>query len=170
MERYARYNKNTGDINGEVTMPPEHLPAILELEPEYGYLLLEGDHLPDLCNTHKVDIKTLEFVRFKGDPVETTIRKDDILEGIRLGKSDQELVPVIRQYLRERGIQKEVMEWVREHYKILRKKAYPPIEDYVDAQVKINTPGMEAEGQAQLEEYRAQCLAVKQRFAKHDEG
>lgn len=43
-------------------------------------------------------------------------------------------------------------------YKVLRKKEYPPIEDFADAWVK--------QDDAKLEEYRLACLAVKSKYPK----
>jgi len=49
-----------------------------------------------------------------------------------------------------------------------RIKRYPPIEDFADAQVKINS-GIEelaAEGQTQLAKYYSDCLSVKTSLPK----
>ena len=57
---------------------------------------------------------------------------------------------------------------VEKTYKEKRRGEYPPVEDYLDAIVKINS-GDEAliqEGKTQLETYIADCLAVKEKYPK----
>jgi hypothetical protein len=44
------------------------------------------------------------------------------------------------------------------NYKVLRKKEYPPIEDFIDAWVKQDDDA--------LEEYRQACLIVKSKYPK----
>jgi len=47
-----------------------------------------------------------------------------------------------------------------------RKRAYPPIQDYVDSQAKISSTdaSMQAKGQTELSTYLAACLAVKELY------
>lgn len=61
-----------------------------------------------------------------------------------------------------------VEEWKLEHYAALRKPRYRPIEDYLDAQVKIagSDPAMRADGLAQEQDYLKVNLAVKAMFPK----
>ena len=49
-----------------------------------------------------------------------------------------------------------------------RAAEYPPMVDYLDAQVKINSKDAKlmAEGQAQMDAYVAACLAVKEKYPK----
>lgn len=53
-------------------------------------------------------------------------------------------------------------------YAELRAAEYPPMADYLDAQVKLNSGDAEliAEGQTQLDTYIAACLAVKEKYPK----
>lgn len=53
-------------------------------------------------------------------------------------------------------------------YKILRTAAYPPIADFIDGMVKINSPDpdVQAEGDAQVQAYCAACLEIKAQFPK----
>lgn len=53
-------------------------------------------------------------------------------------------------------------------YVELRAMSYPPKEEYLDAQVKLNSgnPELIAEGQEQLQDYYNACLAVKTRYPK----
>lgn len=55
-------------------------------------------------------------------------------------------------------------------YAQLRLSEYPPMADYLDAQVKLNSGDAEliAEGQTQLDTYIAACLAVKEKYPKID--
>ena len=62
----------------------------------------------------------------------------------------------------------DVVQWRIDNYTVLRKRFYPKAEVYLDAMVKINSKDIElaTEGQAQLNKYYTDCLAVKTRFVK----
>lgn len=88
---------------------------------------------------------------------------------------DSELVPADGSYLPcyEETEDKIVRHWEKQiipepSYYEKRAAAYPPVEEYLDAQVKINSgdADMVAAGQAQLEAYYQACLAVKRTFPK----
>lgn len=53
-------------------------------------------------------------------------------------------------------------------YATRRMRAYPPMQDYIDAQVKkaSTDPAVRAAGAAQEQTYLAACLAVKAKFPK----
>jgi len=53
-------------------------------------------------------------------------------------------------------------------YKVGRSKAYPPIEDYLDAQIKINSGDsvLKKEGEEQLDTYTKVCLQIKKNYPK----
>lgn len=53
-----------------------------------------------------------------------------------------------------------------------RAQAYPDFREFLDAQVKLSSadPAVQAEGQAQLAQYMADCLAVKARYPKPEEA
>lgn len=57
-------------------------------------------------------------------------------------------------------------------YQEQRVEEYPPMADFLDAQVKINSGDevLMAEGQAQLDKYVADCLAVKAKYPKPEES
>lgn len=57
-------------------------------------------------------------------------------------------------------------------YEEQRVEEYPPMADFLDAQVKINSGDevLMAEGQAQLDKYVADCLAVKAKYPKPEES
>ena len=61
-----------------------------------------------------------------------------------------------------------VQQWRLDNYKQLRKWAYPKIEEYNDAQVKLNSgiSELEQQGQEQLNKYIQDCLDIKTRFPK----
>jgi hypothetical protein len=90
----------------------------------------------------------------------------DIAENIQ--EPDEQLNAIISTYLFDNGIEQTVAEWRIENYAELRRWAYPDYATYLDAQVKLSSPdsAVQAEGQAQLDKYYADCLAVKDRFPK----
>ena len=92
----------------------------------------------------------------------------DIARSAAGGATDEELNQVIQQYLNDQGIDKTVSQWRLENYAQLRRWVYPPIEEYNDAQAKLNSgiTELEQEGQAQLDAYVQNCLDVKARFSK----
>jgi len=53
-------------------------------------------------------------------------------------------------------------------YKVGRSKVYPPIEDYLDAQIKINSrdPVLVKEGKEQFDTYIKVCLQIKKNYPK----
>ncbi len=57
-----------------------------------------------------------------------------------------------------------VGQWRIGNHRLLRKWAYPAIEEFIDAQLKIRDDRQE--GQIQLDEYDAGCWTVKDRFPK----
>jgi hypothetical protein len=62
----------------------------------------------------------------------------------------------------------DVQQWKKEHYAILRKRSYPPIEELIDAQVKLHSgeKSVADSGQAQIDAYVQKCLEVKQTYSK----
>jgi hypothetical protein len=90
----------------------------------------------------------------------------DIAENIQ--EPDDQLNAIISTYLFDSGIEQTIEQWRIENYSDLRRWAYPGKEIYLDAQVKLSSPDpmLQAEGQAQLDQYFADCLAVKKRFPK----
>jgi hypothetical protein len=90
----------------------------------------------------------------------------DIAENIQ--EADEQLNAIISTYLFDNGIERTVEQWRIENYSDLRRWAYPDKEVYLDAQVKLSSTDetIQTEGQAQLDQYYADCLAVKARFPK----
>lgn len=58
--------------------------------------------------------------------------------------------------------------WRTVHYDTLRRMDYPDRAEKDDAEAKLSSsdPAVRAAGQAQLDQYNADCLAVKARFPK----
>jgi hypothetical protein len=75
---------------------------------------------------------------------------------------------VIQSFLERNNIQSTVLEWRLMNYTKLRKWDYPEYVEYLDAIVKLNSTilSIKTEGQAQLDQYIADCLNVKIRFPK----
>lgn len=93
----------------------------------------------------------------------------DILRNTQL--SDVDLDNLIQSYLDGMyydGPNTTVTQWRIDNYAKLREVSYPPVPEYTDAQVKINSgiPELETEGQTQLNNYIQNCLDVKTRFPK----
>lgn len=97
-----------------------------------------------------------------------TTLHSDIPKAINKGTTDTEINNVISSYLSDHNISKTVDQWRVENYAQLRNWAYPLIEEYNDAQIKINSGDsqLETEGQTQLDNYIQSCLDVKSRFPK----
>lgn len=64
--------------------------------------------------------------------------------------------------------QEDVVKWRKDNYAMLRKWAYPPIEDGIDAKLRLRAvdESTRDRGQAELNQYDALCWAVKARFPK----
>ena len=90
----------------------------------------------------------------------------DIAENI--SETDEQLNAIISTYLFDHGIESTTEQWRIENFSELRRWAYPDYAVYLDAQVKLSSTdeATQAEGQAQLDQYFADCLAVKTRFPK----
>lgn len=78
-----------------------------------------------------------------------------IAEAIKDGVSDNDLDVIIQEFIGPDG---DVPAWRIERYADLRRWAYPPMEDYLDAEVKGDAE--------QKADYVAACLSVKERFPK----
>jgi hypothetical protein len=81
-------------------------------------------------------------------------------------ETDQEVDQKISEFFF--GGIKDISAWKMENYDFLRKFFYPPIEEHIDAQVKIASSnlGTKQEGQVQLSNYLQKCQKVKDRFSK----
>lgn len=91
----------------------------------------------------------------------------DIAQSVKNGDSESTLNEIIQAYIDLYETESTVKQWRIDNYIQLRRWAYPPIEDYVDAQVKIAQKGsLELEGKSQLNSYTGACYSVKLRFPR----
>lgn len=157
--QYTLYNVNNGEITGELSCPAH---ALTHQNKEDYEEYFEGSYLASA------------FKIIDGEAVEkTTVEKTDYLYAkiqdsfptINNAMSDLELNQTILTFYYSRV---DVAVWRVENYKWIRKQFYPDLEDKADAEVKLSStdPTMQAAGQAQLDKYNADCLAVKTRFPK----
>jgi hypothetical protein len=89
-----------------------------------------------------------------------------IAKAIKAGEPDSKVDAVIQDYIEDNGIPLAITSWKVQNYDLLRSWAYPPVEEYLDAIVKMADENLAAEGHAQYDEYINACLAVKKRFSK----
>ena len=68
-----------------------------------------------------------------------------------------EVTELVRPYI-PKDTTERVDNYIKSKYAELRRKEYPPIEEFADAWVKNDTDGMEL--------YRSKCLAVKEKYPK----
>ena len=146
MPAYIAYNKITGVISqsGYASDPD------VQITEQEDYIL--SDHPTD---GFKVDITSKEFV---GCEIETTLM--DVVDVIK--ESDEILNAVIAK------ITPSVTTWRKQNYQSLLYKSYPPMVDYLDAQVKISSSdtAIISVGEQELAVYNQKCLNVKTRFPK----
>lgn len=92
----------------------------------------------------------------------------DIHKTLIGGSSKESLNHTVEKYLQDNNMSQSVTEWKQQNYSLLRRWAYPPIEDYLDADIKIRSGDTELvqEGQAQMALYVQKCLDVKSRIEK----
>lgn len=91
----------------------------------------------------------------------------DVSRAVRTGKTKAEIVAIINQYIADKhwsGTPPTAGEWAKAHYKELRRWAYPPMEEFVEAHIMIaaGLPG----GQARLDDYIARFIAVRNLFTE----
>ena len=92
----------------------------------------------------------------------------DIAKAIKAGEKDSKINEMILQYKEDWGINVTLQDWKSDNADLLRSWAYPPLEDFLDAMVKINSGDamLEAEGRGALETYVSHCLSVKAKYKK----
>lgn len=94
------------------------------------------------------------------------VQYEHILANVNL--TDEDLNKIIESYIDQEMLGVTAFEFRLSHYYDLRSCAYPDSRERDDAMVKISSSDetIQAEGQAQLDKYYADCLAVKARFPK----
>ena len=92
----------------------------------------------------------------------------DIKKVVREHENFANIKHTVETYLQEIGYEGTALQWARENYALLRSLVYPHYSEYLDAQVKLlsGDKNLSQEGQAQLDKYVQDCLAVKVRFPK----
>ena len=161
MKNFIQYNTETGRITQIVyggdpntyvdRMPWGERDKILEVP---------DGIVPSLYD--RVDPKTRRIYTPSVNPC-------DLTELLRATKESESIFnKKLSDYLFTMGIEESPNVWVKNNYHILRNSTYPPLEDFIDAQVKLksNDPADVSKGQTQLKNYYNQCQAVKARFPK----
>jgi len=96
--------------------------------------------------------------------------KTDLRKKVK--ETDEILNKAIQEYLdgkHYRGDPTTIAQWRLANYEDLRRWSYPPITEYLDAQLKVRDKlaiNKKNEGTAQIETYDDKCWAVKYRFPK----
>uniref|UniRef100_A0A6M3IWM4 Uncharacterized protein n=1 Tax=viral metagenome TaxID=1070528 RepID=A0A6M3IWM4_9ZZZZ len=83
--------------------------------------------------------------------------------------TDEKIMIFLSAFIRDFFYGKENPDvWIKTNYSNIRSVLYPPIEDYLDAMIKISDsdPEKNKAGQKQLDEYLLKGRLVKQRFPK----
>jgi hypothetical protein len=162
-KRYVRYNKTTGKITAVCTKNPN---SVANFYDEHdAFLPVSQQVLNEVGLTHRVNLNTLQL-----EPIPdargfiTDFR--DIKAAIQRGDPDEHVDILIRYYMEDHGEKLSLSEFKKKMYHKLRRFAYPPLEDYIDAQVHMNILGSESKGREQMREYIRKCLEVKERFRK----
>lgn len=157
MGDYVRYSKIDGSIDGVCSFPESVLSRMEDTTT--GYLPIEGVVHPNIEQTHEVDLQRKRIVRRKGIG-EKVIELQDIFDLVKTQFLDDDLNEMVHHYLIQNRIPMKVSTWLKQNKNRLRRAAYPPIEDFLDAQVKIagRLPG----GEEQLKRYVRRCKEVKE--------
>ena len=154
---YTVYDKADGTILKTVVCSPEAI--TLQYDPDTS-AHIEGEYDKALYKIEQGKAK-LKSESEQADYRYSLIK--DTIPPIDPALTDTELDAYIDQYFYGRV---DVHQWKKDHYRILRIRHYPPVVDFIDAQVKIADPAQKAAGEAQMAQYVNKCLAVKQRFPK----
>jgi hypothetical protein len=98
------------------------------------------------------------------------VQYEHILASIKL--SDDSLNGIVQAYIDQEELNITVGQFRVLQYSDLRAVDYPDSKERDDAQAKLfsTDPVIQAEGQAQLDQYYSDCLAVKARFPKQQEA
>ena len=146
------YDKKDGKILKTMTGGPEVTKYIADDEeyieglfPEDGKII-KGEYVP---TEYKFPKHKISF-------------PDQAIQFISQGK------PACLKALQNLMTETEAQAFLEEHYRIYRKRAYPPMADYLDAQAKINSTdaAFQVDGRKQLQDYYKECLQVKELYPK----
>jgi hypothetical protein len=156
---YTVYNKTDGTILKKVICSPEAI--ALQYDPETA-AHIEGEY--DKARYKIVDGQAVLKTKTEQADYQYGLVKDTI-PPIDPALTDAELDAYIDQYFYGRV---DVQQWKKDHYRILRSRHYPPIADFIDAQVKIQSGDatLLSEGDAEMQAYVSKCLDVKAKYQK----
>jgi len=154
---FVVYDITTGRIIRTGTCPRELIPLQVTSENEW---VMEGTAN---AATQKIEgTSVVEKSMAEKDEELYTQRVKKFPTHLDVSLPDEELNKQISDYFLGRV---DVAQWRLDNYAYLRRRAYPPVTEYIDSQVKMAMSGPEvAEGQKQLATYLAACRAVKERF------
>ena len=156
---YTVYSKTDGTILKTVICSPEAI--ILQYDSKTA-AHIEGEY--DKA-THKI-VDGQAVLKTKSEQVDYQYSLvKNTLPPIDPALTDTELDLQISQYFYGKV---DVQQWKKENYRVLRNRHYPSVFDFIDAQVKLNSNDslLVTEGQAEMQKYASNCLAVKTRFPK----
>ena len=119
----------------------------------------------DDINQKVVDKKVVDKTQTELDDYKFKLVENMLPDEIDLNWNDGELDTYLNNYYIQRI---DIVQWRIDNYRYLRKMWYPKIEEYTDAQVKLNSgiPELIQQGQEQLNKYIQDCLDIKTRFPK----
>ena len=153
MTYFAVYSLTTGDIHRIGSCPLGEFK--LQIRINEGIIQIYGP-----IDDAQYKVTPEGSLRLKDIPYASIT---DVISAIPDGDLDE----VISRMLQTNDISM-ISQWKLDNYRILRTPLYPPITDYIDAQVKLssNNPVMVTKGQQEITLYNTCSLAVKERFPK----
>ena len=156
---YTVYNKSTGEIIKTVICPANSISIQYDNQVETH---IKGDY--DRTIYKIVDDVPVQQTELEKDIYQYNLIKNE-LPPINRGLTDTEIDNQLNDFFHG---QEDIQVWKLNNYRFLRKCYYPPIEEYNDAQVKLNSgiPELIQQGQEQLNKYIQDCLDIKTRFPK----
>jgi len=158
IKKYSVFNAD-GQIVRRVSC--DHTAAVDQLGDDE--FLVEGDY--DDTKFKVVGSEAVEYSQAELDDILYSQRVNTIPPLDEVPGDDTEFDAYLSGYFLGR---KNITQWRIDNYDVLRKAVYPDYREYLDAVVKKSSPdsAVRAAGQSQLDQYQADCLAVKTRFPK----
>ena len=160
IRNFITYNIHTGEILGKITASTDD--AFRDVAEDKMIIELVGANNIDNPENYYVNTETGQLTKkahkfYSEIEIYSTVNTvDDVdLNKMILGNIQNET---------------QVEVWRTDHFAILRYHSYPSTNEVNDANAKLSSsdPAIQAAGQIQLDNYYADCLAVKARFPKPD--
>jgi hypothetical protein len=169
MKNYVIYDDATGNIlETGATDEAAYDLRVADVSHRDGQSIIEVDGLLVGCEkTFKVD-PDQKLITEKL-PEELSLQEYDRRKNeyppIHRGMNDTEINLTIEEFFLGYV---DPTSWRDENYWLLRRRNYPPIEEFIDAQVKMASKEKTVveEGTAQFDAYVQKCLGVKQKYPK----